>query len=85
MVKEWRGQCTGEFGKGGARVGTVDVLRFLLFHVDPILTCWAVECSRYNVIYHRRRRDRQNIQTCVLSTTPLDGPPKKEEKKKLTL
>ncbi|ADV20676.1 nucleoporin SEH1 [Cryptococcus gattii E566] len=24
MVKEWRGQCTGEFGKGGARVGTVD-------------------------------------------------------------
>lgn len=84
MVKEWRGQCTGEFGKGGARVGTVDVLRFLLFHADPILTCWAVECSRYNVIYHRRRRDRQNIQTCVLSTTPLDGPPKKEEKKKLT-
>lgn len=25
VVKEWRGQCTGEFGKGGARVGTVDV------------------------------------------------------------
>ncbi|XAO24238.1 hypothetical protein I312_103034 [Cryptococcus bacillisporus CA1280] len=24
VVKEWRGQCTGEFGKGGARVGTVD-------------------------------------------------------------
>ncbi|KAE8537589.1 hypothetical protein D1P53_006297 [Cryptococcus gattii VGV] len=24
LVKEWRGQCTGEFGKGGARVGTVD-------------------------------------------------------------
>lgn len=25
VVKEWRGQCTGEFGKGGARIGTVDV------------------------------------------------------------
>lgn len=31
VVKEWRGQCTGEFGKGGARVGTVDV-RFFFSH-----------------------------------------------------
>lgn len=31
VVKEWRGQCTGEFGKGGARVGTVDVRFFFLF------------------------------------------------------
>lgn len=56
------------------------------FHAFPRrlpLTCVGlVECSRYNVIYHRRRRDRQNIQTCVPLTTPLDSPPKNEKRKK---
>lgn len=31
-----------------------------------------LECSRYNVIYHRRRRDRQNIQTYL--RTKLESP-----------
>lgn len=63
VVKEWRGQCTGEFGKGGARVGTVDVRFFFFWRFvfnHPLTRPFGptVERDGYNAIYNRRRRDR---------------------------
>lgn len=92
-MKEWRGQCTGEFGKGGARVGTVDVRLFppVLVPsphvVDPKLTCVLSQWNAAGTMLSTT--DDEGIiriyKRASPLTTPLDSPPKKRKEKKLTM